>query len=132
MSCLTLEPRFLNAQPLWWSRHIDFHTSCLIYSFVKTHFEDVLSNLLTFNFRFSELQNCALFLGCPLSKMQNCGAIRFLAFSELQNCALFLVVPLSKLQNCGEFRPLHPGSWAEASKSCFRDLAPKPYVSLTF
>ena len=42
---------------------------------------------------FSELQNCALFRGCPLSELQNCGAILFLAFSELQNCAIFLAAP---------------------------------------
>ena len=42
---------------------------------------------------FSELQNIALFRGCPLSELQNCGAILFLAFSELQNCAIFLAAP---------------------------------------
>ena len=44
-------------------------------------------------FTFSELQNIALFLGCPWSEMQSCGAILFLAFSELQNCAIFLAAP---------------------------------------
>ena len=52
--------------------------------------------------------------------------------SELQKCALFLWSPWSKMQNCGEFRLLHPGSWAEASKSWFWSLALKPHVSLTF
>ena len=42
---------------------------------------------------FSELQNCALFRGGPLSELQNCSAILFLAFSELQNCAIFLAAP---------------------------------------
>ena len=42
---------------------------------------------------FTELQNIALFLGCPWSEMQSCGAILFLAFSELQNCAIFLAAP---------------------------------------
>ena len=118
MSCLTLESRLCVEQPLWWSRHIDFHTSCLFCSFVKTNFKDVSANLLVCNFQFyriaeqcslpwvplarnaglqcgsvfhfSELQNIALFLGCPWSEMQSCGAILFLAFSELQNCAIFL------------------------------------------
>ena len=35
MSCLTLEPRFGHGQPLWLSRHIDFHTSCLLCTFAK-------------------------------------------------------------------------------------------------
>ena len=50
----------------------------------------------------------------------------------MQNCALFLWSPLSEMQNCSEFRLLHPGSWAEASKSWFWSLAQKPHVSLTF
>ena len=30
-----------------------------------------------------------------------------------------MVRPLSEMQNCREFKPLHPGSWAQASKIWF-------------
>ena len=50
---------------------------------------------------FAELQNIALFLGCPLPEMQDLSEIWFGSFSELQNCALFRGGPLSELQNCG-------------------------------
>ena len=101
MSCLTLQPRFLNAQPLWWSRHIDFHTSCLICSFVKPILG--MSQLIcSFAISsFAELQNYTLFLGWPLSKMQNCSAVLFFSSSELQNIALFLGCPWSDMQSCG-------------------------------
>ena len=49
---------------------------------------------------------------------------------DLWNCGHFLVRPLSELQNCGEFRPFSLGGYAEASKSLFWGLAPKPFVSL--
>ena len=50
---------------------------------------------------FTELQNCALFLGCPLPEMQDCSAVLFFTFSELQNIALFLGCPWSEMQSCG-------------------------------
>ena len=50
---------------------------------------------------FTELQNCALFLGCPLPEMQDCSEIWFCSFSELQNRALFRGCPLSEVQNYG-------------------------------
>ena len=45
-------------------------------------------------FGFVDLQNCALYLGCPWSEMQDCSAIWFSSFSELQNIALFRGRPL--------------------------------------
>ena len=132
MSCLTLQPRLLTAQPLWWSRHIDFHTSCVICWFVKTHFGNVLSNLLIFNlhfFRTAEL--CSLPV---VSLVKNaelwCDSVsRFLRIVELCYLPCSSLVQIVEL---GEFRPHHPGSWTDASESWFWSLAPKPCVSLTF
>ena len=50
---------------------------------------------------FTELQNCALFLGCRLPEMQDCSAVLFFSFSKLQNIALFFVCPWSEMQSCG-------------------------------
>ena len=50
---------------------------------------------------FTELQNCTLFLGCPLPKLQDCSAVLFFSFPELQNIALFLGCPWSEMQSCG-------------------------------
>ena len=47
---------------------------------------------------FTELQNIALFLGCPLPEIKDCSEIWFCSFSELQNIALICGCPLSELQ----------------------------------
>ena len=71
MSCLTLEPRLCLEHPSWWTRHIDFHTSCLFSSFVKTHFRNVLSNLFIFN------QNCRTVLSSWGVPCQKCRTVVF-------------------------------------------------------
>ena len=51
-------------------------------------------------FSFTEMQNYALFLGCPLPEMQDCSAVLFLTYPQLQNIALFLGCPWSEMQSC--------------------------------
>ena len=104
-SCLTLQSRFCANQPFRWFRRVDFHTSLLICKCVSVTFG--MSQLIwpCANFSFSDLQNCALFLGCPLPELQNCVAIPLFTFSELQTCPFFLARSMYELQNCREFRP---------------------------
>ena len=78
MSCLTLEPRLCPAQPSWWTRHIDFHTSCLFSSLVKTYFRNVLANLFIFN------QNCRTVLSSWGVPCQKCRTVVFFAAPSRQ------------------------------------------------
>ena len=79
MSCLTLEPRLCSRHPSWWTRHIDFHTSCLFSSFVKTYFRNVLANLFIFN------QNCRTMLSSWGVPCQKCRTIARFGFLLSQN-----------------------------------------------
>ena len=80
---------------------------------------------------FTELQNCALFLGCPLPEMQDCSAVLFFTFSELQNCPIFLLVPVSNLQNYNDFglvtivTPILNPSWALGPTRTVRFVHPR-------
>ena len=51
MSCLTLQPRLGPERPLWWSRHIDFETSCLLCKSVSEFYKTSSKNV----YRFVEL-----------------------------------------------------------------------------
>ena len=73
---------------------------------------------------FTELQNCALFLGCPLPEMQDCSAVLFFTFSELQNCVLFLGCPWSEMQSCGAILFL---AFLELQNCAIFLAAPSPY-----
>ena len=65
-------------------------------------------------FSFSELQNIALFLGWPWSEMQSCGAILFPTFSELQNCAIFLAAPSPNCRTMLSLSRSTPAAWLRA------------------
>ena len=78
---------------MWWSRHIDFHTSCLLCRFVKTNFEDVSANSRVCNFHF------------------------------FRNTELYSLpwVPLVRNVELSHDSPLHPGSWARGLQIPFSE-----------